>query len=120
MYHCKVIRYSEAFKLQIIKEFEEGDLSIWELGAKYGIKGTTTIRRWVEKYNKTHLLNKIIRVEKPDEKKELDKLKAENQKLKNALADAHIRQVTAESFLEAACEMFGITLEEAKKKFGKQ
>jgi hypothetical protein len=47
-----------------------------------------------------------------------DKLKAENHKLKNALSDAHIRQVKAESFLEAACELFDIVLEEAKK-FGK-
>jgi hypothetical protein len=59
-------------------------------------------------------------VEKPDEKSVLKSLKEENKKLKEALADAYMRKITAESTLEVAADMMGLTVDELKKKFGKE
>ncbi len=44
-------RYSEAFKRQVVKEYEEG-VSASHLRKKHGIGGNMTIARWVQKYGK--------------------------------------------------------------------
>lgn len=41
-------RYSEAFKRQVVSEYEAGQ-SIAGLQQKYGINGNTTIQGWVKK-----------------------------------------------------------------------
>jgi transposase len=120
MKEVKVVRYSEAFKLEVVKRYEESSLTRQEISKLYGIKGSITLNRWLEKYGKESLLNRIIRVEKPDERKRLKELEAENQKLRNALAQAHIKQVTSESFLEVVSEMMGMSIDELKKKLGEK
>jgi transposase len=120
MKEVKVVRYSEAFKLEVVKRYEESSLTKQEIRKLYGIQGSATLDHWLVKYGKESLLNRIIRVEKPDERKRLKELEAENQKLKNALAQAHIKQVTSESFLEVVSEMMGMSVEELKKKFGEK
>ena len=47
-------RYSEAFRLHVVKEYEEG-AGIRQLQKKYGITGTPTIYNWVKKYSKEGL-----------------------------------------------------------------
>jgi|ERR1044071_2710549 transposase-like protein len=120
MKEVKVVRYSEAFKLEVIKHYEQSSLTKHEIMKLYGIGGSVTFDRWLLKYGKESLLNRIIRVEKPDERKRLKELEAENQKLKNALAQAHIKQVTSESFLEVVSEMMGMSVEQLKKKLGEK
>jgi len=52
-----VVRYSEAFKLQVVSELETGKLGcIFEARKRYAIKGVGTVDRWVRKYGKNHLL----------------------------------------------------------------
>ena len=46
------VRYSEAFKMQVVRELEENDLPVAALQRKYGMKGCGTIERWVRKYGK--------------------------------------------------------------------
>lgn len=120
MNKCQIIRYSESFKLQVIKEYSESNLTFKELSLKYGIKGGVTIQTWLRKYRREDLLNKIVRVEKPNEKDKLKSLEKENQALKNALADAHLKQIMTESFFEVMCDELGLTVDEVKKKFGKK
>lgn len=114
----KVIFYSEAFKIEVVKHFETNRLSLQETSRMYGITGSATLKTWIRKYGKETSLNKVIRVEKPDEKKRLKELENEVKKLKVALADSHLREITAESTLEVAAEMMGLTPEELKKKLG--
>jgi transposase-like protein len=40
------IRYSEAFKMQIVRELERGSINIEQIRRKYGIGGCSTIQRW--------------------------------------------------------------------------
>ena len=64
----RVVRYSEAFKMQLIQELESGKLdSIEHARRSYGITGTTTIQKWLKKYGRNDLRAKVVRVEKPDE-----------------------------------------------------
>ena len=46
-----IMRYSEAFKLQIVNELESGKLScIHEAREYYGIVGSDTIQYWLRKH----------------------------------------------------------------------
>ena len=69
------IRYSEAFKMEVVRELEAGGLAFEDIAMKYGINGKGTVPRWVRQYgNGTR--GKVIRVESPGEINELRRLKA--------------------------------------------
>src|SRR5688572_10433247 len=114
--HSVSIRYSEAFKNQVIKEVEEGRYSCQEARKKYGIKGVATVQYWMKRMGKLDALPKIIRVEKPDEKARLKELERQVRELKNALAETQVRCVIAESRFEIVCEDQGLDPETVKKK----
>ncbi len=104
-----MVRYSEAFKLQVVSELESGKLgSIAEANRRYGVSGQETVKGWLRKYGKGHLLPRVIRVEKYDEKDRLRELKRENDRLKKALADSHMKAVLYENWLDVACEELGV------------
>ena len=44
--------YSEAFKKQIVREFEQGLLNKGQLQRKYGIGGNSTVLKWCRRYGK--------------------------------------------------------------------
>ncbi len=110
------IRYSEAFKMEAVRELESGDLPYMEIQRKYGIKGTSTVQKWVRKYgNGTR--GKVIRVERPDEINELKRLKARVRLLEASLADANIDAALERAYTRLACQRAGITdVAEFKKK----
>ena len=61
------IRYSEAFKLQVVREIEQGRFeSGWAAGRAYVVKGAETVTLWIRRYGKEHLLQKAVRVMKAD------------------------------------------------------
>jgi transposase len=112
----QVIRYSEAFKQQVIQEVERGDLNIYQLSKKYGIRGMNTVQYWLRRRGKLDLLPKLIRVEKPDEKDKVKELEKQVRQLKEALADTQVRYLIAETQLEIVCKQQGLDPEEVKKK----
>ena len=109
------IRYSEAFKMAIVRELEEQDLPCEHVRRKYGIKGCFTVQAWVRKYgNGSRGIR--IRVEKPEEINELKRLKERVRQLESALADANIDRALELAFTELACQRAGVDVEEFKKK----
>lgn len=44
--------FSEAFKKQVVKEYEQGLLNKDQLQVKYGLGGNSTVLRWCRKYGK--------------------------------------------------------------------
>ena len=67
------IRYSEAFKMTVVREVESQDMPFERARRKYGILGTATVQSWVRKYgNGSRGIR--IRVEKPEEIDELKRL----------------------------------------------
>ncbi len=109
------IRYSEAFKLAVVREVESQDLAFEQARRKYGILGSATVQAWVRKYGNGSR-GKIIRVEKPEEINELKRLKERLRRLESALADANIDLALERAYTELACERAGIDVEEFKKK----
>ena len=109
------VRYSDCFKRSIVEEIEKNGLSIEDCRRKYAIGGSTTIQKWLKKYGKNHLLNKIVRVETIDEIQEIKALKKEIKALKEAYAEMTIEKKVYETYLQVYGEETGRS-EEIKKK----
>ena len=118
MQRQKVIRYSESFKLQVIREIEDGTHSCCHHAARaYGIFGAVTVQRWLEKYGKEHLKQKLIRVETSKDRSEYERMKKRIQELESALSDATLDLRVERAYLDIACRRAGIEdVEEFKKK----
>jgi transposase len=111
------IRYSEAFKLQVVRELEAGRFeSPGEARRAYGVKGNGTVEKWVRRFGKDHLLGKVVRVMKADEQAEVQALRKQVRELKAALADAHLDLKLDAAYLKIACRTAGIEDVEGFKK----
>lgn len=113
----QTIRYSEAFKRQVVAEIEDGTLdNVEQARRRYGISGTTTVQRWVRQFGRAHLLSKVIRVESPMERDQMKQMERRIRELEYALAESRMRELLADGHLRAICEEEGITDLEARKK----
>jgi transposase len=114
------IRYSEAFKIQVVREMERGEVGIEACRRKYGIRGSLTLKRWLGQYG-NGTVGRIVRVEKPNEINEKEQLKQRIRALERALADRNIDLALEREFTRIACRRAGIEdVEEFKKKAGGQ
>ena len=112
-----VLRYSEAFKAQVVGEIESGRLaSCWAAAQRYGICGTATVYRWVRKYGRNHLLGKVVRVETVNERDELKRLKQRNRELEALVTDQALDLAVERTYVKLACREAGIQDVEAFKK----
>lgn len=112
------IRYSEAFKLEVVRELERDGLPFEQVRRKYGIGGSWTVQKWVHKYGNGSR-GKVIRVEKPEEINEKEQLKRRVRALEGALADANLDLALERQYTRLACERAGIRdVAEFKKKAG--
>ncbi len=110
------VRYSEAFKMEIVRELEGGLINNDQIRRKYGIGGCYSIRRWVSKYG-NGTIGKVIHVKKPEEINESDQLKRRVRALEKALADSNIELALERQFTRLACERAGVKdVQEFKKK----
>ncbi len=110
------IRYSEAFKMQVVRELETGTINIDQIRRKYAIGGCDSIRRWVRKYGNGSV-GRIIRVEKPEEQNQVEQMKRRIRALEQALADTNIELALERQYTRLACARAGIQdVAEFKKK----
>lgn len=108
-------RYSLAFKREIVRLVESGELSIGQVRRRYDIGGSSTVQRWLKKYGTKQHTSKQMRVIMPEEVDRMDTLKEEKRALESALAQAHLKILVLESTIDAASEHFGT---DVKKSFG--
>ena len=101
------IRYSEAFKMSVVREVEEGDLPFEVVRRKYGIGGRVTVLKWVRKYGNGSR-GKRIRVERPEEIDELKGLRQRVRLLERSLADSNIELALERQYTRLACQRAGI------------
>lgn len=111
------IRYSEAFKQQVITEIASGRFKGPHAASKaYGIKGTATVTGWLRRYGRSDLMPRVIKITSMEEKDEKQALKQRVRELERALADAHMKGLLDEAYLGIACQRLGLDLAEFKKK----
>lgn len=113
----ETIRYSISFKQKVVREIEEEGLGVKAAARRYGIKGGSTIQKWIKQFGKNYLLNKIVRVEMKGEKDRVKELEAEIKKLKIALADATMEKHALETLIDIVNENYQT---DVKKNLGQQ
>jgi transposase-like protein len=117
MKRSETVRYSEAFKQQVISELEVGKFSGSFAAARaYGIRGTRTIDGWLRKYGRRDLMPRRVTITTMAEQDETKALKKRVRELEKALADTHMKELLGEAYLEIACQGLGLDVEEFKKK----
>ena len=111
------IRYSEAFKRQVVGELERGKHSSIERARRaYGIRGSMTVWKWVHKYGSEELLPKRVRIETLKERDELKEARKRIRELEAAVADAHIDHCLEKAYFHVLCERTGMDPDDFKKK----
>ena len=119
MVSSRTIRYSEAFKQQVVEDFVRGRFgSASEAAQAYGITGHGTVERWLRDSGRWGKKGKVVRVEKPGEPGEIKRLRERVRRLEEALAYSHMDRALDQSFFEILCEQSGIDPEAFKKKHG--
>lgn len=111
------VRYSLAFKRQVVEDLESGRFgTILAAQEHYGIGGMCTVRGWLKRFGRNDLMAKVVRVEKPEEVDEMRRLRREIEQLRQALGQTQLENVLHETLLELACEQLGTDVECFKKK----
>lgn len=108
-------RYSDAFKRQVVESVEQEGYTQAEAANLYGC-AQESVRRWIKQFGKNHLLNKVVKIQTMDETSRIKELTDQVSQLKEALADAHLDQKMAQTWLELACQQLDESPEEFKKK----
>ena len=109
-----LVRYSLAFKQQIVSEVESGRLTAVSAEKIYDVS-SASIYNWMKELGKGYLARRRIRVETLDEVSRLKELERCNRELESALARTQVKVLALESLIETAEGHFKVDF---KKNFG--
>ena len=106
-----VRKYSEAFKRQVVEEYESG-VSMSQLRRKYKIGGSMTIHRWIRKYSNLGFRHSNHSSQSAEERyaEIIQKLKKKVELLEKAVSDLTLKKLILESTLEEYREAYGPAL----------
>jgi transposase-like protein len=90
--------------------------SLDEAMRRKGIRGSSTLSKWIKQYGREDMLPKRIKVETMNEIDELQGARLRIRELEAALADAHVDYCLESAFMDIACERLGTSTEELKKR----
>ena len=112
----ETIRYSEAFKQQVVSEIESGKFaSAFAASSAYEIKGAGTVTGWLRRYGRGDLMPRKVTITTMKEQDEKRALKERVRQLEKALADTHMKGLLDEAYLGIACQRLGLDIDEFKK-----
>jgi transposase len=113
----KTVRYSEAFKLNVVAEIESGKHSSPYAAAQtYRISGSDTVQAWLRRYGRSDLMRPKVLITTMEEHDEKKALRQRVRELEKALADTHMKGLLSEAYFEIACQRLGQDPAEFKKK----
>jgi transposase-like protein len=99
-------RYSEAFKREVVAEYEAG-ANVSSLQKKYGIHGMQTIQAWIKKYGKQGLRTEVVHIQRAEEANRVRELEKQVKELELALGKVVLEKMKLESILEELQEIEG-------------
>lgn len=108
-------RYSQAFKQQVVREYEAG-ASTYSLVQKYGIGDQKTVKRWVEAYGRSGYRTELVVIQSREDQMEFKAMKERISELEKALAESVLTGRMLDATLEVASRALSMDL---KKTFGK-
>ncbi len=104
-------RYSDAFRRQVVAEYEAGS-SIAQLQKKYGITGGQTIQAWIKKYAREGLRHDLVRIQIAEEIDRIRELEKQVQELEQALGKVTLEKIALQSVVD---ELLGEDRQALKK-----
>ena len=108
-------RYSQAFKQQVVREYEAG-ASAPSLAHRYGIGSHTTIKKWVKHYGRSGFRTETVVIQTVEDQVEVKEMKARIAALESALAESVLENRMLAATLTVASTALKLDL---KKNFGK-
>ncbi len=102
-------RYGEAFKRQVVSEYEAG-VSVNSLQKKYDIRGSETIKGWIKKYAREGFRHELIRIQTKDEIQHIKTLEKRIEELEQALGKVMLEKIKLESIVEELEESYGVEI----------
>lgn len=113
-------RYSHSFKLQLVTEINEGRLNVAQAKDLYGIRGSSTIYKWLRKFGKAHLIQETLEIVLPDEREQtrrrIKELEDKVSALQVALADEMLERFALQAEAEVARKRIGSDVYDAAVK----
>jgi transposase-like protein len=109
-------RYSQAFKQQVVREYEAG-ASIYRLRQKYGIGSHGTVERWVKQYGRSGYRAEMVVIQTVEDQLEVKAMKQHIADLESMLAQTTLENRMLKATIEVASESLGLDL---KKNFGRK
>jgi len=106
-------KFTEEFKLHIVREFESGKFSIKELSILYGLP-LTNLYRWIYKYSTTEEYGYRVVELKNSSYMKIKDLQKEIKQLKEMLADKQIKIELLEKQIELAEKRHNIDIKKKK------
>lgn len=107
----KAVRYSLTIKQQVLRRVLSGELSISAAAREYGIKGSMTIPRWLNRQDEL-LGTKVSQMANlPDQEKNKDELVAEIRSIRQLLDQERLRSEAYLGMIKLAEERFQIAIE---------
>lgn len=109
-------RYSQAFKQQVVREYEAG-ASAHSLRQKYGIGSPGTVKQWVARHGRAGFRAEVVHIQTVDDQLEVQAMKSRITELESALAHSVLENRMLRTTIEVAGQSLGMDL---KKNFGKK
>ena len=105
--------YSMSFKLSVVQEYETSKVSLAFLQRKYGIQGSYTVKRWIEKYSNFDVSNKSLHSMEKSKDQELLELQQQVRLLerKNARLEKELE------LQDMKAEFFDMMIDIAEKEY---
>jgi len=109
-------RYSQAFRQQVVREYE-GGASIYSLRQKYGIGAHKTVKQWVKRYGRSGYRSELVHIQTVEDQLEFKAMKGRITELESALAQTVLENRMLRTTIEVASQSLDVDL---KKNFGKK
>lgn len=94
-------RYSQAFKQQVVQEYEAGS-SIYRLRQKYGIGSHKTVERWIKQYSREGIRHELMHIQTIEDQVEVRAMRSRISELESALAEQVLENRMLRATLAAA------------------
>ena len=108
-------RYSEAFKRQVVKEYEAG-VSVNQLRRRYGIGSHHAVYNWVKQYGHAGLRHETVVIQRADERERERALAQRVQELEKAVAQLTLDKIVLQASLAEAEELLGCAVEKKRER----
>lgn len=104
--------YSEEFKLHVVQELKQGNLSARAISRKYDIRGKCTLAKWLRIYGPEIIVIPKEKLRLLDNKSDYQALEQENEKLKQTLNNMSVQNIAQAVYIQELSKEVG----EAQKK----